>query len=63
MYECDSAMSQHRYGLDHQQEPIYSQEHYLDGMGVNVVLLQLVEGEIAQQNQPGDVDEEEHKEG
>lgn len=55
-------MSQHRHRLDHQEKPVNGKEKYLDGTRIDVVLLQLVKREIAEQNQPGDVDEEEHEE-
>lgn len=54
-------MSQHCYGLHHQQKPIDEQEKDLNGSRVNVVLLELIKGEVAKQNQPGNVDEEEYK--
>ena len=61
MDDSDSAMSQHRNCLHHQQEPIHDQKEDLDGLRVNLVFLELIKGEVAEQNQLGNVDEEEHK--
>ena len=62
MYECDSTMSQHGHCLNHQQKAVNGQEEDLECSWVNVVLLELLKGEVAQKNQPGDVDEEEDEE-
>ena len=63
MDESYSSVSQHGQRLHHQQQPIDGQEEDLDSPGVDVVPLQLLEGEVSQQNEPGDVDKEQQEEG